>query len=583
MRALAGFRQRELWIIIHVTETTTIGCIVPQQNPASHGRICGGSSQALEVCILLFPVECCTTARIADNHDRSPAGFFAAAVCGVAEAMALLLRLAMPHWHLRGAVFVCFAVHSVPAFATDIFPGTTIAGTGSLTGTNTGAASEPGEPVTFGGGAVESIWYSWTAPATGVAVFATCNQTGNIFGNFDTTMGIYTGAAVNALTVVGTNDDTTTCNVTTGALGSVVQFNAVSGAVYRIQVDGYASLDGNYNLHFGMVGITVAVTDNIAVEAGAGGAFTVRLNTPPRSNATVTVGASPQCSFAPATRTFTNSNWATPQTFTVTAVNDALIEGIHSCSPATLNGSGGGYAGVSATPPTIIVYDDDIASFSIAKAVNAASIAAPATLSYAITIVNTSGVNMTVPVLTDVLTQGGPALTLTSGPTGPTGDAGTLGRLDVGETWIYTATYAVPQSGIDNGTTLTNAATFDTAQTAPSAAVATTTITSSPLIGVTKLVDDDTNVIVGQSLTYIYVVTNTGNKTLTNISLSDLHGGSGPAPTPVGEVLSSDVAPTGTSTDATPNNGIWSILAPGDSVTFTGTYQVTQNDVDILQ
>ncbi len=470
------------------------------------------------------------------------------------------------------------------AFATDNFPGTTLSGTGSTTGTNTGASSEGSEPVTFGGGAVESIWYSWTAPATGVAVIATCNPTGNTFGNFDTTLAVYTGAFVNALTLVGRNDDDAGCAVTTGGgLGSIVQFNAVAGTIYRFQVDGYADLDGNFNFHYGMAGITIAITDNIAVEGGAGGQFTIRLNTPPRANATVTVGASGQCTFAPTTRTFTDANWGTPQTIAVTAINDVTVEGIHSCAPATISATGGAYAGITTTPPTIIVYDNEVASFSIAKLVSSANISAPTTLSYTITVVNTSGINMTTPVLTDALVQGVSPLTLTSGPTGPSGDAGTVGRLDVGETWTWTASYAVPQSGIDNAGTITNTATFDTAQTAPSNASAATTITASPSMAVTKTADDTTNVTAGQVLTYTYVVTNTGNQTLNTIAMSDLHNGSGPAPTPSGETLTSDVAPTGTSTDVTPSNGVWSILAPGDAVTFTGNYTVTQQDVDTLQ
>ena len=39
---------------------------------------------------------------------------------------------------------------------------------------------------------------------------------------------------------------------------------------------------------------------------------------------------------------------------------------------------------------------------------------------------------------------------------------------------------------------------------------------------------------------------------------------------------------TGDSTDAAVN-GSWDSLAPGDQVTFTANYTVTQNDIDTLQ
>jgi len=79
-----------------------------------------------------------------------------------------------------------------------------------------------------------------------------------------------------------------------------------------------------------------------------------------------------------------------------------------------------------------------------------------------------------------------------------------------------------------------------------------------------------------------YVVTNNGDQPISNISLSDAHGGSGTTPVPGGEALSSDTGTIGDSTDAVAN-GSWDVLAAGDAVTFTATYTVTQQDVDTLQ
>ncbi|MGI9350034.1 MAG: DUF7507 domain-containing protein [Rhizobiaceae bacterium] len=103
-----------------------------------------------------------------------------------------------------------------------------------------------------------------------------------------------------------------------------------------------------------------------------------------------------------------------------------------------------------------------------------------------------------------------------------------------------------------------------------------------PSLAVTKTADLTVNVAAGQTVTYTYVVTNDGDQFLSNVALSDAHGGSGPTPTPDNETLTSDVVPLGDSVDAA-TNGNWDTLAPGDSVTFTATYVVTQNDVDTLQ
>jgi large repetitive protein len=99
---------------------------------------------------------------------------------------------------------------------------------------------------------------------------------------------------------------------------------------------------------------------------------------------------------------------------------------------------------------------------------------------------------------------------------------------------------------------------------------------------VTKTASPTTNVATGDVVTYTYTVTNNGNVTLTNINLVDVHNAAGPAPIPLSETLT-DGNPLGDSTDATPNDGVWSVLAPGDTVTLTATYTVRQSDVDNLQ
>ena len=52
----------------------------------------------------------------------------------------------------------------------------------------------------------------------------------------------------------------------------------------------------------------------------------------------------------------------------------------------------------------------------------------------------------------------------------------------------------------------------------------------SSALEVTKLATPDTDVTAGTVVTYTYTVRNSGNTVLTNVSLSDVHDGSGPAP-----------------------------------------------------
>ncbi|MEO1141714.1 MAG: hypothetical protein AAFW66_05135, partial [Pseudomonadota bacterium] len=65
----------------------------------------------------------------------------------------------------------------------------------------------------------------------------------------------------------------------------------------------------------------------------------------------------------------------------------------------------------------------------------------------------------------------------------------------------------------------------------------------------------------------------------------DSHNGSGTLPDPAGENIlpAEDVGPLNDSFDVTANDGIWDSLAPGDTVTFTALYTVTQQDIDSRQ
>jgi hypothetical protein len=117
---------------------------------------------------------------------------------------------------------------------------TTIVGTnGSVDGTNVGATGERHEP-NISSSPLASVWYSWTAPNTGTYVFDLCGA------NFDTTLGVYTGASVGSLTTVAENDDAPDglCPL----YQSLVTFDASAGTTYFMAVDGYQNGTGPFPL-----------------------------------------------------------------------------------------------------------------------------------------------------------------------------------------------------------------------------------------------------------------------------------------------------------------------------------------------
>jgi uncharacterized repeat protein (TIGR01451 family) len=98
-----------------------------------------------------------------------------------------------------------------------------------------------------------------------------------------------------------------------------------------------------------------------------------------------------------------------------------------------------------------------------------------------------------------------------------------------------------------------------------------------PSLTVAKTGTPSTNVPAGTVVTYTYTVTNSGTVPITNVTLSDnVTAGSGPNPVPV-------FASWTTQNGSTVSGNTITLLNPGAVAVFTGTYTITQSDVDTLQ
>ncbi len=150
------------------------------------------------------------------------------------------------------------------------------------------------------------------------------------------------------------------------------------------------------------------------------------------------------------------------------------------------------------------------------------------------------------------------------------------------------------QASIDNTVTATG--------TAPGGTVGGVTATSNesvdvaddaPLIQLVKTfvfapggdVDNDGQVDPGDTVRYIYTVTNSGNVTLESVGIGDVHDGVGPALTivaPTTVTTDNGTAPAGTLNDSTDTNtadALWDKLGPGDVITFLSDYVVQPGDL----
>ncbi|MBD3666125.1 DUF11 domain-containing protein, partial [Sulfitobacter sp. TSTF-M16] len=139
-------------------------------------------------------------------------------------------------------------------------------------------------------------------------------------------------------------------------------------------------------------------------------------------------------------------------------------------------------------------------------------------------------------------------------------DGGTAGVLDVDEVWTYTATFNVTQPVVDNGNNVVNTASIAFDEATVQEAEAITTISTAPSIVLEKTgafndENGDGFAQVDETISYGFVVTNTGNVTVSDITITD----------PLVTVSGGPIT-----------------LVPGasDATTFTATYSVTQADID---
>ncbi len=119
------------------------------------------------------------------------------------------------------------------------------------TGDNNNASSETGEPAHASYPASRSVWWTWTAPASGAAMV---NTEGS---SFDTVLAIYTGASVTNVALVVADDQSGSNNT------SRATFSATAGTAYQIAVDGFGGAMGSIILNVQLTATFQAPTNDM--------------------------------------------------------------------------------------------------------------------------------------------------------------------------------------------------------------------------------------------------------------------------------------------------------------------------------
>jgi hypothetical protein len=165
----------------------------------------------------------------------------------------------------------------------------------------------------------------------------------------------------------------TSCDSQTSCLstGSGSMFTNQSDQDLQIIVEvssGQASFVGPFDLTVSMPdpppGIIVTPTTGlVTTESGGTATFTVKLASPPTADVTIALASDTptEGTASPASLTFTSANWRTPQTVTVTGVDDNVPDGPRDytivTSPATSDD--GRYSGLDADDVSVTNFDTD--------------------------------------------------------------------------------------------------------------------------------------------------------------------------------------------------------------------------------
>ena len=226
-------------------------------------------------------------------------------------------------------------------------------------------------------------------------------------------------------------------------------------------------------------------------------------------------------------------------TYTITQTD---VDSGHVANTATATASPPSGATVTASDSTDTTIPSGPAITVTKSAGTPSANAAGGTIAYTFLVRNTGNVTLTNVGVTD------PKVTTVSCPVGP---------LAPNATRTCTATYTLTQADVDAGgvsNTATASGTPPTGAVVTSTSSVTTTITRSPAITVKKSVVTPVATTAGSSIAYTFLVTNTGNVTLSGVAVTDAK-------------IATVTCPA-------------TQLAPGATTTCTGTYTLGQGEVD---
>jgi hypothetical protein len=170
--------------------------------------------------------------------------------------------------------------------------------TGSISSSSILSTKETGEPIHANNTGGQSVWWKWTAPASGQLSIDTQGS------NYDTLLAVYTGTALNALSNIAANDNDGFSIGTSSAL-----LQAQAGQEYKIAVDGTNGAAGFVQLNWRLdplanANLSVSISGPSDITLGTPQPYVISVNnTGPQAATNVAVATT-----LPTGATFVSSN-----------------------------------------------------------------------------------------------------------------------------------------------------------------------------------------------------------------------------------------------------------------------------------
>ncbi|MDO8361417.1 MAG: S8 family serine peptidase [Actinomycetota bacterium] len=250
-----------------------------------------------------------------------------------------------------------------------------------------------------------TLWWTYTPAVDGTVDLDTLSSSGSFT---DTIMTVYTGTS-GAFTEVACNDDEE--SVGSSLRSEILDLAVAGGTTYTVYVSRWSTTPtataGTVVLDVVFAAapaVVVAPTTVAVTEGGATDTYSLVLATAPTADVEVSVSGDADCSADVPLLTFTTANWMDAQTVTVSAVDDLLAEGTHSCTITHAAASGDPlYGGIAVADVNGTVTDRVLVpAVTITKTAVASSLPEPGgVFTFNLLIHNQSAVAVTIDSLTD--------------------------------------------------------------------------------------------------------------------------------------------------------------------------------------